>query len=104
MPVVRSRLGGLEGRIEVEYRDEQGASVHESTAPAEGGGWSRRLRISGVQSGRDIVVRAPVRAPDGARLELGVNGAPLEPEVGAAECVVILARDEATVITLRKRR
>lgn len=96
--IYESRIEDRGAQVSTEVRE---VSVWEGAGPGEGA-WVRRFTASGVRSGLDIVVRVPVVAPDGGALEILVNGAPLEVERGTLEARVPLARDESTLIRVRR--
>ncbi|MEY3026508.1 MAG: hypothetical protein RLZZ238_1405 [Planctomycetota bacterium] len=85
--------------LELDYED-GGVRVHARVERA--GAWvHRRLEIDGVAPGLDVLVRVPARCPDGVRLVVEVNGSPLQFAFGDEEAWVPLARDEATVVSVR---
>jgi hypothetical protein len=100
LPVARieSRWGGT---VEVRYQQGEAIVSESSVIAASGASWRRRFVIEALPANRELVVRVPTRAGSGRLLSVAVNGAPLVPEPGALESVIHLARDEATVITVR---
>lgn len=90
-----------DGRSSTHYRD-GAVEVHEdSTLDKDGLVWRRRFRVEGLAAGIELVVRVPLHDRTGHPLAIEVNGAPAHAEPGALELVVQLARDEATVVTVR---
>jgi len=100
LPVVRTaaRWGG---GTDVQYRQAEAIVSESSVIDQRGMRWSRRFVIEALPANRELVVRVPTRSGSGGLLAVEVNGAPLVSEPGALESIVQLARDEATVITVR---
>lgn len=89
------------GQVEARYRQESVEVFEDSTLSADARAWTRRFRVDGLSSGIELVVRIPLHDAGGRPLTVEVNGAAARAEPGALELVVQLARDEATIVTVR---
>lgn len=83
--------------------DGRGEVAEQAGLDPAGETWQGVFRVVAMPAGREAFLHLPLRTPDGHPVEILVHGAPLEPGFGAMEARVLLGRDEATRIAVRRR-